>query len=392
MYCAYCGKEIPNESIFCRHCGKKQDNFSSSNRDELPKKLVSQPSSSIQQQSTALEDKKNYKGVETLIFIVAFFIMILFKFGPEIKDAFYEATPRENPVHIAAKSLISDQVVSPSSITWKKVDILEQDEYGRYLVDVQFESKNQFGVTIPSYFIVILQSVKPDGGCTYSPFYAVNDYEAESLRSLGIHLAKTLNKWGIPPESSEDNDYNDIDTNMDTENNINNEIDVPETSGNTYPDVITDIPTDNKLLTDVQILNILEQASCAEYKLYTSYDEATLENGMVKLSPEFSTVEKIESYLSTYWSDEDINRIKYNIIFKDGIAYVPYGDPAAPKEFTKGEVAERKFTGVYDDNHNIVGDILMVTVELTVYGELQYFWYDISYDNVTNSWRVMTLY
>lgn len=161
---------------------------------------------------------------------------------------------------------------------------------------------------------------------------------------------------------------------IDNKTEIDNEINIPETSVNTYPYVIADIPADNKLLTDIQILNILEQASYAKYKLYTSYDEATLESGMVKLLPEFSTVEKIENYLSPYWSDEDINRIKYNIIFKDGIAYVLYGDPAAPKDFTKGEVIERKFIGVYDDNNNIVRENLGVTVEYTVYGELESFW------------------
>lgn len=124
VYCAYCGKEIPNKSIFCRHCAKKQDNFSSSNKDKLTKKIVSQSSSCVQQQTESLQNKRKYHAIEAIMFIAAFFIIMFTKCGSEIKDAFYNIIPRENPIQAAAKSRVSKEVVSSSSIRWKTVDIL----------------------------------------------------------------------------------------------------------------------------------------------------------------------------------------------------------------------------------------------------------------------------
>lgn len=420
MYCAYCGKEIQSDSIFCRHCGKEQEPASSVIAEEIPKNIVSpsQTSSSVQQQASSVKNKRIYHALEILIFILGFVAAIYFKGGTAGKNLFHnvipnvfnKVIPRENYIQLAAKNIVSKEAVSPSSIKWKVVEVLEEDDYGRYIVDVQLESKNQFGVIVPSYVIVVLYSVNEDGSCKYHPIFGVTDYENEALKSVGVELAKRLNQWNTPIESSKENGSLGINTNnsygstntypstdsdipetsINTSQSTNN--DIPETSSNTYPSVVTDLPTDNKSLSDIQILSILEKASFAEYNLYTSFDDSTRATGMVKLLPEFETAEKIDTYLRSYWSDEDIKRIKREITFKDGIAYVPYGDPSGPKEFTQGEVVGRKFIDVCDDDKNVIGDELRVTVELTVYGELETFWYEVSYDNTTSSWRVMTLY
>ncbi len=61
------------------------------------------------------------------------------------------------------------------------------------------------------------------------------------------------------------------------------------------PEHNSNILADNQLLSDTEILNILEDASAAEYHVYTSYDKnADTSNGVVRLSPDLNTAEKIE--------------------------------------------------------------------------------------------------
>lgn len=101
MYCNQCGKEIPNNSIFCDFCGVK-----------------------IEQTNELSE---------------------------------------EDPIIKACKDFVSKNLKAPATVKYNSIEIKERDQCGRILLIVEVDSQNGFGAYVRSKFHVILQSVNKDG-------------------------------------------------------------------------------------------------------------------------------------------------------------------------------------------------------------------------------------
>lgn len=81
------------------------------------------------------------------------------------------AKPSDFTVVNAAKTLISSNLKSSSTARWgTNCQVLDEDEYGRYLVYISVEAQNGFGAYIKSAYMVVLQTVDKGGDFTYKPF------------------------------------------------------------------------------------------------------------------------------------------------------------------------------------------------------------------------------
>ncbi len=82
-----------------------------------------------------------------------------------------DAKPSNLTVVDAAKTLISSNLKSSSTAVWgSNCQVLDEDEYGRYLVYISVEAQNGFGAYIKSAYMVVLQTVDKGGDFTYKPF------------------------------------------------------------------------------------------------------------------------------------------------------------------------------------------------------------------------------
>lgn len=108
----------------------------------------------------------------------------------------------EDVVVNCAKTLVYKKLKAPGTAQWVSSEILDQDQYGRYLVDVVVDAQNEFGALIRGGFIVVLQSVKEDGNFTHQTMYALHDYKKDYERDKSIDLMKKMNDWNEPKSDS----------------------------------------------------------------------------------------------------------------------------------------------------------------------------------------------
>lgn len=106
----------------------------------------------------------------------------------------------DNIVIQCAQTLVYETLKAPATAQWGDAEIIDKDEYGRYLIEVVVDSENGFGALMRSHVIVVLQSVQEDGSFHYNEFYAYDDYEAEYERETVIETLKSMNDWNEPKE------------------------------------------------------------------------------------------------------------------------------------------------------------------------------------------------
>lgn len=112
MYCIHCGKELPDNSKFCNHCGGAQNKVTA---------VTNTPASdkNNRSQKPSAEGKKN-KGFTTVIYILAVIVGLVIAIGvfgnDDLKENIKESrvpttqTSTEAPVEISASELIKAYV------------------------------------------------------------------------------------------------------------------------------------------------------------------------------------------------------------------------------------------------------------------------------------------
>lgn len=86
----------------------------------------------------------------------------------------WEDKPAYSTVEDAAKQLISYTLKSPSTAKWGNYcQVVDEDNYGRYLVYISVEAQNGFGAYIQSAYMVVLQSVDKYGKFSYNYNYYI---------------------------------------------------------------------------------------------------------------------------------------------------------------------------------------------------------------------------
>lgn len=213
LYCRNCGFKLNDSDKFCEKCGTKTraEEVPTSNATENKIEPYTQ-SVRIPPNSTKVVKKKKSRVGLYILIIVAFFVLAMLRQGFSLPDAVglddvlkksVELVVNEDDFTIrAAKDIVVQNAVSPKSIEWESVAIVEKDQYGRILVDVVLDSQNQFGAMVRSYALVVIESIDNTGEYNYSPLFGLSNYEEPGLRNFGIEVAKTTNNWNKPFETS----------------------------------------------------------------------------------------------------------------------------------------------------------------------------------------------
>lgn len=96
-------------------------------------------------------------------------------------DEYFEMInkPSNETIVACAKTLISEGLKSSTTARWEKdCQVVDKDDYGRYLVYISVEAQNGFGAYVKLAYFVILQSVNKSGEFTYRYF---NSIEASQI-------------------------------------------------------------------------------------------------------------------------------------------------------------------------------------------------------------------
>lgn len=131
MYCNKCGKEIPNNSMFCNFCGLRIEHLSQDlklSEDEL--------------------------------------------------------------IINACKDCIQKHLKSPLTAQYHLIEIKDRDPYGRIYLYAEVDSQNGFGALIRNKLRIVLQSVDDEGNyeALNEAVYVVNFINTEDV-------VKRVNKW-----------------------------------------------------------------------------------------------------------------------------------------------------------------------------------------------------
>lgn len=156
MYCIHCGKELPENSKFCNHCGGAQTTTSNVQKTQTESVQKPHPVKSLPKE----KDSKQNKGCSRVVYILAVIIGLAIAIGVFGNDE-SETKPKESqvsttqatteaPIEISAKNLIK---------AYQENEINASNNYkGKYLkvtgyVDDVGQSDNIF--LSDSYYIYI---------------------------------------------------------------------------------------------------------------------------------------------------------------------------------------------------------------------------------------------
>lgn len=139
-----------------------------------------------------LPKRKRKKVIVTLCgIVVALFIITRF-IGNE---------PKEEYVVNAARNVVDKQLIAPATAIYSGEEILEKDDYGRYLVYLNVDAENGYGAKVRSEWCVIVFSVTKDYFHYNNQASYVNSYSGTDVKSeLAISTLKEFNDWDKPLE------------------------------------------------------------------------------------------------------------------------------------------------------------------------------------------------
>lgn len=139
-----------------------------------------------------LPKRKRKKVIVTLCgIVIALFIITRF-IGNE---------PKEEYVVNAARNVVNEQLIAPGTAIYSGEEILEKDDYGRYLVYLDVDAENSYGAKVRSEWCVVVFSVTKDDFHYNNQASYVNSYSGTDVKSeLAISTLKEFNDWDKPLE------------------------------------------------------------------------------------------------------------------------------------------------------------------------------------------------
>ena len=137
-----------------------------------------------------LPKRKRKKVIVTLCgIVIALFIITRF-IGNE---------PKEEYVVNAARNVVNEQLIAPGTAIYSGEEILEKDDYGRYLVYLDVDAENSYGAKVRSEWCVVVFSVTKDDFHYNNQASYVNSYSGTDVKSeLAISTLKEFNDWDKP--------------------------------------------------------------------------------------------------------------------------------------------------------------------------------------------------
>ncbi|MBP3887590.1 MAG: hypothetical protein J6F30_08055, partial [Cellulosilyticum sp.] len=118
--------------------------------------------------------------------------------------------PSDSTIIKCAKTVISNQAYSPSSISWGSCKILDSDDYGRYLVELELDAQNRFGSMLRKKYLIVIYDVSADGHFRYSPSTSCLEVEDNYSLELTTATIKECNQWNKTFEGSQTNSIEQI--------------------------------------------------------------------------------------------------------------------------------------------------------------------------------------
>ena len=136
MFCSKCGNELKEGTIFCSKCGIKVVDVNANDTHKgtavseanMPNNSERTPKINIQEQK-----RNSYMAILSLVVIVI--LIMCFSRGCSSKTN-NQAESDEARAISFAKSIISEDLKDPASVTWNSADIEDRDNNGRYLVKI----------------------------------------------------------------------------------------------------------------------------------------------------------------------------------------------------------------------------------------------------------------
>lgn len=144
-------------------------------------------------ENPAPQPAKKKKPLPTWACIVIGAIFVLI-FANPFSGKSFGGNSMDDVVISCAKTLISQQLKSPSSAIWDDAKIIDKDSYGKYLVYLKVEATNSFGGYITNEYLVVVADVKKDGHFNYNTNFAVQSVDS-STYNLVVDVIKELNSW-----------------------------------------------------------------------------------------------------------------------------------------------------------------------------------------------------
>ena len=138
-------------------------------------------------------------------------LVLILLFGCDVSTEINEIR-KEDFAERAAKSIVSNDLKSPSSAIWNEVSYLENNEKGQYVVYVDVEATNSFGGYIRNRFFVIISDINvKDKTYKYSSLFPYIECTGKN-DSYNLMLIKAYNNYNKTDSSdnSEQNPENKI--------------------------------------------------------------------------------------------------------------------------------------------------------------------------------------
>ena len=96
-------------------------------------------------------------------------------------------------------SVVNEQLIAPGTAIYSGEEILEKDDYGRYLVYLDVDAENSYGAKVRSEWCVVVFSVTKDDFHYNNQASYVNSYSGTDVKSeLAISTLKEFNDWDKP--------------------------------------------------------------------------------------------------------------------------------------------------------------------------------------------------
>lgn len=201
MFCSKCGNELKEGSIFCSKCGIKVVDVNANDTHKgTAVSEANMPNNSERTSKINIQEQKRNSYMAILSLVVIVILIMCFSRGCSSKTN-NQAKSDEARAISFAKSIISEDLKDPASVTWNSADIEDRDNNGRYLVKIDYSATNGFGGRIREVsYVALMLTDEGANYSTYMPYVPTRDYSALVV-DASINIMKKAIDWG---EESDD--------------------------------------------------------------------------------------------------------------------------------------------------------------------------------------------